>query len=291
MILLTGANGQLGQDFRKLFDRLGVDYIATHRTAVGGCAALDITDGKAVEEAVRSIGPRIIINCAAYNDVDRAEREREQAFRLNRDAPAHLAREAKRCGAVFVTFSTDFVFDGRQRTPYKETDAPNPLNVYGESKLQGERAVLSEYDRVYVIRTSWAYGLGNKNFTKSVIQWAREKSELSIVDDQVSSPTYTKDLAEFTWRLAQSGQYGLYHLSNGGEASKFDQAQYVLDRIGWQGRLRRAKTSDFPLPARRAEYTKLDSAKAEGVVGRPMPPWRDALDRFLREMKEAGELA
>lgn len=290
MILITGANGQLGQDFQKLFDQLDVEYIPTHHIAKNGCKALDVTDMEAVETFVQGKNIDMIINCAAYNNVDKAEEKQEAAFSLNKKAPENLAKIARKVDTVFVTFSTDFVFDGQKASPYTEIDEANPLSVYGESKHQGEKTVLETYHKSFVIRTSWVFGLGNHNFNKSVINWSKTKDELKVVDDQVSVPTYSKDLAEYSWELIQTGKYGLYHLSNSGEASKFDQAKYVLHRVGWKGKLDRGKTADFNLPATRAEYTKLESSKAENVIGKKMPHWQDAIDRFIKEMKDAGEI-
>jgi len=290
MILLTGANGQLGQDFQKLFANLGINYLATDYIAVNGCEALDITDKDEVRNFVKGKNIDIIINCAAYNDVDKAEVEKEKAFLINTYAPQYLAEIAKEIDAVYVTYSTDFVFDGEKKNPYLEEDQTNPLGVYGQSKAQGEKAVLDVDNKVFVIRTSWVFGMGNKNFSKSVLNWAKTKDELKIVDDQVSVPTYSRDLAEYSWDLIQSNQYGLYHLTNSGEASKYDQAKYILEKINWQGKLLRAKTSDFPLLAKRPKYSKLDTNKVEKTIGKKIPSWQDGIDRFLQEMESAGEL-
>ena len=137
----------------------------------------------------------------------------------------------------------------------------------------------------FVVRTSWVFGIANNNFNKQVINWSKSKDELSIVDDQISSPTYSKDLAYYSWELIKTKKYGLYHLSNDGEASKYDQGKYVLGKIGWQGKLNRAKTKDFNLKAKRAEYTKLDSSKLEKVIGKKIPSWENGIDRFLEEME------
>lgn len=292
MILITGANGQLGQDFQKLFVKEGIPFIATDYRTSGSCQALDITTAAVVEEFLnRRSGIDTIINCAAYNDVDRAEREPGAAMALNCEAPGNLAREAVRRGLKLVTYSTDFVFDGTKATPYREDDPVRPLSVYGSSKYQGEEAVLAADSQALVIRTSWVFGLGNHNFNKAVIRWSQTTGgPLKIVDDQVSVPTYSRDLAEFSWRLLQSGAGGLYHLSNQGQASKYDQASYLLTRLGWQGQLQRAGTADFNLPAARPGYSKLESSRAEQRAGAEMPDWRDAIDRFLTEMKEAGEI-
>lgn len=279
MILLTGANGQLGQDYQKLFKKNNIEFIATDYQE------LDITNIDAIRDFVKNRSVSHIINCAAYNDVDRAESEVDKAFLLNRDAPAYLATVAKEIDAVFVTYSTDFVFDGTKGSPYTEEDTPNPISVYADSKTQGEQKVVELYDKSFVIRTSWVFGMGNNNFNKQVIYWSESRDSLNIVDDQTSSATYSWDLAEYSLELIKTEKYGLYHLSNGGECSKFEQAKYVLDIIGWKGTLGPAKTADFNLPARRSKYTKLDSSKLESVIGKSIPHWKTGIDRFLKEYR------
>ena len=262
MILITGAKGQLGYDFQRLFDKLKEEYIATDRDE------LNITDIEKVREFVKDKDITLIINCAAYNNVDKAEDEVEFCKKLNTYAPRDLAIVAKEIGADYITYSTDFVFDGEKKAPYTEEDISNPLSIYGKSKYEGEKEVFKVKPDSFVVRTSWVFGIANNNFNKQVINWSKNKDELSIVDDQISSPTYSKDLAYYSWELIKTKKYGLYHLSNTGEASKYDQGKYVLDKIGWQGKLNRAKTKDFNLKAQRAEYTKLDSSKLEKVIGK-----------------------
>ena len=279
MILITGANGQLGYDFQRLVDELKEEYIATDRDD------LDITDIEKVREFVKNKNITLIINCAAYNNVDKAEDEPELCKKLNTYAPRDLAIVAKEIGADYITYSTDFVFDGEKKASYTEEDIPNPLSIYGKSKYEGEKEVFKVKPDSFVVRTSWVFGIANNNFNKQVINWRKSKDELSIVDDQISSPTYSKDLAYYSWELIKTKKYGLYHLSNDGEASKYDQGKYVLDKIGWQGKLNRAKTKDFNLKAQRAEYTKLDSSKLEKVIGKKIPSWENGIDRFLEEME------
>ncbi|MFR8990201.1 MAG: dTDP-4-dehydrorhamnose reductase [Fusobacterium sp.] len=279
MILITGAKGQLGYDFQRLFDELKEEYIATDRDE------LDITDIKKVREFVKDKNITLIINCAAYNNVDKAEDEPELCKKLNTYVPRDLAIVAKEIGAEYITYSTDFVFDGEKKAPYIEEDIPKPLSIYGKSKYEGEKEVFKVKPDSFVVRTSWVFGIANNNFNKQVINWSKSKDELSIVDDQISSPTYSKDLAYYSWELIKTKKYGLYHLSNDGEASKYDQGKYVLDKIGWQGKLNRAKTKDFNLKAQRAEYTKLDSSKLEKVIGKKIPSWENGIDRFLEEME------
>lgn len=283
-ILLTGSNGQLGHDFKKIFDKKNIEYIATDYKE------LDITSDEDLNKFFqKNEGITHVINCAAYNDVDKAETDKK-VWLLNAEAPKKLAEFSKKIGAIFVTYTTDFVFDGEKDTPYVEGDKTNGISEYGKSKAQGEKDVLEVYDRSFVIRTSWVFGIANNNFNKQVINWSKSRNELNIVDDQVSVPTYSMDLAEFSWKLIQTEKFGLYHITNDGIASKYDQAKYVLEKIGWKGTLGRAKTVDFNLPAKRPAYSKLDSSKVEKLLGEKIPTWQSGIDRFLEEMKENGEL-
>lgn len=277
MILITGANGQLGYDFQKLLDSLGEEYIGTDVNE------LDITNIDSVREFIKDKNIELIINCAAYNNVDKAEEDVELCTKLNTYAPRDLAVIAKEIGAEYITYSTDFVFDGKKGSPYTEEDEPNPLSVYGKTKYDGEKEVQKIWEKSFVVRTSWVFGIANNNFNKQVINWSKNKNELGVVDDQVSSPTYSKDLAYYSWKLIQSKKYGLYHLSNSGEASKYDQAKYVLNKISWEGNLNKAKTFDFNLKAKRAKYTKLNSSKLEKVINEKIPKWESGIDRFLEE--------
>ena len=281
-VLIIGANGQLGYDFQRLFRKEKIKFLAvTHQE-------LDITDPDKVNSFF-SINNNfnLIINCAAYNDVDKAEIEKKECIALNKDAPIRLTKYAKKIKAIFVTYSTDFVFDGKKEEPYNEEDMANPLSTYGKSKYDGEIGVLKEYDKVFVIRTSWVYGIARNNFNKQIINWSKEKEKLSIVDDQVSVPTYSKDLAYYSWKLFQTQKFGLYHLVNSGIASKYDQAKYVLEKIGWGGILKRAKTKDFNLPAKRAKFSKLSSAKIEKVIKEKIPTWQESIEKFLIELDKA----
>ena len=276
-VLITGGNGQLGQDFQKLFNKIGIKYIATDYDT------LDITDKEKVKEYIDKYDFDIVINCAAYNDVDKAEIEKDRCFELNYKAVENLTKICKERDIIFVTYSTDFVFDGNGYLPYTEKDTPNPLSIYSQAKLMGENSAL-EYHKSLVIRTSWVFGMGNNNFCKQVINWAKDKNHLKIVDDQVSSPTYSKDLACFSWELINKDIYGLFHFSNDGEASKYDQAKYILDKIGWQGKLERALSSEFNLLAKRPSYSKLNISKIRKAVGKEIPHWKEAIDRFLIEL-------
>ena len=280
-ILLTGADGS---DFKKLFENKGISYTATDYRN------LNITD-KVQMEAFFSKNDKFthIINCAAYNNVDKAETD-ENVFLVNTEAPAVLAKFAKKINADYVTYSTDFVFDGGKNSPYTEEDAATPLSKYGKSKREGEKAVLKTYSKSFVIRTSWLFGIGNVNFSKKVLEWSKVKEELNVVDNEIASPTYSTDLAIFSWKLIQTRKYGIYHISNNGEASKYDQAKYILEKIGWKGIIKKARIEDFNLPAKRPKYSYLSSEKVEKLLNEKIPDWKSGIDRFLEKMKEKGEI-
>lgn len=278
MILMTGAKGQLGMAFQRLFQREGIEYIATDREE------LNITEEEKLRDFVKGKKISLILNCAAYNKVDRAEEEREECKKLNSEAPRKLAILAKEMGADYMTYSTDFVFDGEKNFPYTEEDSPKPLSVYGRMKWEGENAVFREKKDSFVIRTSWLFGKDPSNFIQQLLDWANRKEELFMVGNQISSLSYTEDLAYFSWKLFQTKQYGLYHFSNSGESSRYDQAKYILKKIHWKGKLHRAKMEDFSQEAKRPKYSKLDSSKLEKAVGENIPSWEDAICRFLEEV-------
>ncbi|HEY4532878.1 MAG TPA: dTDP-4-dehydrorhamnose reductase [Fusobacterium sp.] len=277
MILITGARGQLGMAFQRLFQREKIECIATDKEE------LNITDEIVLRDFVKGKKISLLINCAAYNQVDKAEAERGECRKLNSEAPGKLAILAGKIGADYITYSTDFVFDGEKNSPYTEEDIPNPLSVYGRMKWEGEKAVFREKQDSFIIRTSWIFGKDGNNFIQKILEWAGTKQELFMIDDQISSLSYAEDLAYFSWKLFQTKQYGLYHFSNSGESSKYDQAKYILEKIHWKGRLHRAKREDFPQEAKRPKYSKLDSSKLEKAIGEKIPSWEDAICRFLEE--------
>lgn len=280
MILLTGSNGQLGQEFKKLFNNYDIKYLAVDHNE------LDISNENEIKSFFELNNKfDIIINCAAYNEVDKGEEESAMAIKINTYGALELAKYAKEINAIYVTYSTDFVFDGKKREPYTEEDIPNPLSEYGKSKANGEKLVLENYEKSYVIRTSWLFGIGGNNFNKQVINWSKTKDILKIADDLVSVPTYAKDLAYFSWKLIQTGRFGLYHITNSGVASKYEQAKYILEKIKWKGKIERAKADDFKSPAERPKYSKLSSKKVENLLGEKIPNWENGLDRFLKEME------
>lgn len=278
-ILILGANGKLGQEFQRFFQRKTVEYIATDYKN------LDITREEDSKYFMHNNNVSIVVNCAAYNDVDRAEENRDSCRRINAEAIGIWKQLCQEKNIPFLSFSTDFVFDGEKETPYVETDQVKALSAYGISKYVGENIAL-DYQKSLLIRTSSLFGRGGDNFCKRVIDWSKEKSELYIVEDQISSPTYTKHLVECTWELLKKECYGLYHISSSGEASKYEQAEYILSCIAWKGKLHRAKTEDFFLLARRPKYSKLDSTKMEFALMKKMPHWKLAIREYLEELGE-----
>lgn len=277
-MLITGAHGQLGQDLTELCRRNG------HEVLPCGSQDLDITDYYAVLEYVSTVRPDFIVNCAAYNAVDLAEKEWEKAFFVNGTGPKNLALAANKVGAVLVHYSTDYVFNGQIDRPYTIVDFPTPISKYGESKLLGEQQVLRHAHSYYLIRISWVFGSGNMNFVKKVLEWSEKQDLITVVDDQISSPTYTYDLAKATLDLIKTGQYGLYHCTNAGFCSRYDFASYILQKIGWTGDLVPGKSAEFKTPAIRPSFSALDNFGITQVMGYTMPSWQDAVDRFLHEI-------
>ncbi len=283
-ILLTGASGQIGWELRRTLGALGTVVAPDSRT-------LDLTDADALRAAVRATAPAVIVNAAAYTAVDRAESEPESVRALNALAPAVLAQEAAQLGALLVHFSTDYVFDGSGDSPWREDDATGPLNVYGATKLEGERAIAAAGCRHLVFRTSWVYGQRGSNFLLTMRRLLRERPELKVVADQVGSPTWCRDVAEATSQvlaqvLATGGRddarWGVYHMTNAGETSwhGFAEAIQALDEFDETvvpARLVPIPSRDYPTPARRPLNSRLDNGRLAHSFGLRLRDWREAL--------------
>jgi len=296
-ILITGANGQLGQDLQKECDRRRIEYVASDYIAgpdsinpqilstANKLLHLDITDLRAVREITDQTKPDAIINCAAYNAVDKAEEDWKNAFSVNAIGPKNLAITASKRGIPIMHFSTDYVFDGKKGSPYFVWDKPNPLSKYGESKLYGERLVSLFSNRCFVVRLSWVFGAGNTNFVKKILEWSKEKDELKVVDDQISSPSYTVDLSGAIIDLLETGNYGIYHMTNTGYCSRYEWAKYILELTGWKGKIIPAESTEFKTAAQRPEFSALDGFPLKETIGYELPDWKDATERFLKELE------
>lgn len=274
-ILLTGSAGQLGVELARVLPEHG-DLVAVDR------AALDLADADAIAATVRRVMPQIIVNAAGYTAVDRAENEPALADAINARAPAILAEEAKRLGALLIHYSTDYVFDGSSTEPYREDDRPNPVNIYGASKLAGERAITGVGGAHLILRTSWVYGWHGQNFLLTMKRLAATREELRIVADQFGVPNWSRVLAEATARLVGRGpaaladSSGIYHLSGRGRASWFDFARAIFDDAD-HPRVVPITTEEYPTPARRPASAVLATAKLEEVFGMALPDWRQTL--------------
>jgi dTDP-4-dehydrorhamnose reductase len=281
-ILLTGKNGQVGWELQRALLTVG-EVVAFDRQG------MDLANPDAIRTVIREVKPKLIVNAAAYTDVDQAEKEPQAAMAINGTAPGILAEEAKRLGAAIVHYSTDYVFDGTKAAPYTEEDAPNPINVYGKSKLAGEQAIQAVGVPHLIFRTSWVYGARGKNFLLTVRRLAKEREELRIVADQTGAPTWSRTIAEATGQILASclspGQGGFrhleehsgtYHLSSAGETTWYGFAVAIVDRIGSNGPRHRVvpiNSSEYPKPARRPANSRLSSEVVAGKFGLALPDW------------------
>ena len=285
-ILLTGRGGQVGTELEGKLQALG-EVMATDRTR------LDITNFSQVARVMREWAPHVVINAAGHTFVDRAEREAEAAFQANAAAPGVLGEEARRAGAWLVHFSTDYVFDGRKRAPYREDDEPHPLNAYGRSKLEGDRAVARSGCRYLILRSGWLYAARGRNFLVAMRRLAAEGRALQVVDDQVGAPTPAALLAEAACRMlervmAEKAAPGLYHVACGGSTSWHGFARAILDRLGLSAQLTAISSAQYGAPASRPGYSVLDSGLAYSRFGITLPPWEYGLDAVIAQILKSG---
>jgi dTDP-4-dehydrorhamnose reductase len=269
-ILLTGRNGQVGGELARLLPALG----KVHSTARD---ELDLADADAVRRLVREGRPQVIVNAAAYTAVDKAEAEPELAMRINGTAPGVMAEEAKRLDALLVHYSTDYIFDGMKSGAYVEDDVPAPLNVYGRTKLAGERAIRQSGCRHLTLRTSWVYGPRGKNFYLTIAAKAAKGERVRVVDDQRGVPTTSRFLAEMTLALLAKEASGVVHLVPGGETTWYGFAREIVHLTRSRSEVQPIKTGEFPAAARRPANSVLDNRKAAALLGAPMPHWLELL--------------
>lgn len=288
-ILVTGANGQLGNEMRTLGATSPNNYIYTD------VSELDITDAAAVEAFVGRTRTNVIINCAAYTDVESAEENEQAAYLLNCTAVKHLAEAAKRHNALLIHISTDYVFDGLSCTPYTEDMPVSPSSAYGRTKLAGEEAVINSGCRHLIFRTSWLYSEYGCNFVKRMLRLTAERESLNVVFDQTGTPTYAADLACAIFNIVEKGEYadhdGIYHFSNEGVCSWYDLAAATAAEAENDGcTILPCRTSAFPTKAVRPAYSVLDKSKYKRTFGASIPHWHDALKRCIRKIKNNDTL-
>ncbi|WP_183559711.1 dTDP-4-dehydrorhamnose reductase [Paenibacillus endophyticus] len=275
-MIITGANGQLGRELTE-WKTETADIIGFGRNE------LDITSLTACRNLFSIHRPDVVIHCAAYTAVDKAESEPDEAFRVNAAATRNVAVAAREVGAKLCYISTDYVFDGTGITPYFEYDRTNPQTVYGKSKLAGELAVQMLHDRFFIVRTSWVYGKYGNNFVKTMLKMAGERDQLKVVSDQVGSPTYTYDLAAFLLELVHTDYFGVYHASNSGICSWYDFAIAIFEDSAISIQADPCATADFPRPAPRPAYSVLDHTAIRSNGFQPLRPWREALNHYLKD--------
>lgn len=293
-ILLLGRNGQVGWELQRSLAPLG-EVVALDRHSADDCGDLSDLDG--IAETVRQVRPSVIVNAAAYTAVDKAESEPELAHTVNGLAPGVLAHEAERLGALLVHYSTDYVFAGDGETPWREADPVAPLNVYGRTKLEGERAIAAQTSNNLIFRTSWVYAARGGNFAKTMLRLAGERERLTVIDDQYGAPTGAELIADVTAhavrQAAENRQLrGIYHLAAGGTTTWNAYARFVIDTALSSGKALKAgteavdpvPTSAFPTPARRPHNSRLDTSKLQTDFGLILPPWQQGVARMLREI-------
>ena len=289
-IAIIGANGMLASMLRER----APESLNLH---LFDLPDFDITDADQVLTTLTELNPEVVINCAAFTQVDACETQPELAFRVNGDGPGYLAVATKKIGATLVHISTDFVFSGEAETPYVEDADTAPPSIYGQSKLQGEQAIIdSGLNAYYIIRTSWLYGPNGANFVETIIRLATEREELGIVADQVGTPTYTRDLADAIWTLlplvtSYSSQvtapHGIYHYSNSGECSWYDFACEIVQQFRESQfalqvqQVKPITTEEYPVPAKRPTYSVLSKQKIVAALGLDIPSWQESLHCYL----------
>lgn len=276
-ILVTGASGQLGTDLTEELRRRGHTVLGTDADT------LDVTDEKSVNEYFENQNPQCVIHCAAYTNVDLAEEQEEICRKINSAGTRNIAEACKKIGAKIIYPSTDYVFCGEGETPFKPDDTQAPINVYGQTKYEGELAVL-ETPKHFIVRISWVFGRGGKNFVKTMLRLSETHSKLTVVDDQIGAPTYTRDLSRLLADMAESEKYGIYHASNSGEyISWYQFAKAIFEEAGKNVEVLPVSSEEYGAKARRPFNSRMDCSALEKNGFEPMPHWRDALKRYLKE--------
>ena len=276
-ILITGSKGQLAGAFIRRFEEQG------HECLGRDLDTLDIADRGAVMKDIRACNPGLIINCAAYNLVDSAEQYPEAAFKTNAYGPENLALAAAETGAFLLHFGSDYIFDGAKITgPYEENDNPRPLNEYGASKLEGERLIRGTGAKHLILRVSWLFGDGNRNFIVKLLEWAKTPGTLTVAEDETSVPTYVEDVVAGAMAALKAGLEGTWHLPDTGFCSRYEWARLVFKTLNIKKQLTPGRMADFNLPARRPGFSAMSNRAISKELGITMPSWEDSVRAFIR---------
>ena len=276
-VLVTGYHGQLGYDVVKLLEAQGEEVLGATREH------FDLTDEAKIKEFIGSFNPDVVVHCAAYTQVDKAEDNKELCYAVNVLGTRYIAEACKEANAKMVYISTDYVFDGNSTKPYETNDKVNPVNYYGETKLQGELEVSKILENHFIIRISWVFGENGNNFVKTMLRLAETRNELNVVGDQYGSPTYTKDLALLIAEMIRTEKYGVYHASNEGTCSWNEFAQAIFESRGLAVKVNSIPTSEYPTRAKRPMSSVMSKGKLEQNGFNRLPDWKDALERYLNQ--------
>ena len=283
-VLVTGARGQLGFDVVQELMRCGI-------LAVGvDMEEMDITDADVVDLVVKDSGADAVIHCAAYTAVDAAQENASLCQRVNRDGTKNIAMACLKYGKKMLYISTDYVFDGEGEKPWEPEDHANPVNVYGRTKYEGELAVRETLEAYFIVRVSWVFGLHGKNFVKTMLRLSGERECLHVVDDQFGSPTYTRDLAVLLAAMVQTDKYGIYHATNEGICSWYEFACEIFRQAERTVQVEAVPSDASPVKAKRPHNSRMEKGKLTREGFFRLPRWEDALSRYLRELREAGEI-
>jgi len=283
-VLVTGYGGQLGYDVVKECKRHGLNVKGSDRQE------LDITNRESVFSLVDSYKPDVIIHCAAYTAVDKAEDDKENCWNVNVEGTRYLVEAAKKHHSKFIYISTDYVFNGKGESPFNEDDQPDPVSYYGLTKYEGEKVVQSLIENYFIIRISWVFGFNGNNFIKTMLRLSETRDELNIVGDQIGSPTYTVDLATLIVELVKSDKYGIYHATNEGFISWADFAKEIFKQTDSKTLVKTIASEDYPTRAARPKNSRLSKLKLVENGFQSLPSWQDALARYLVQLNKRDEV-
>lgn len=278
-VLVTGAKGQLGTDLMNELAKRGIEGIGVD------VQEMDITDAEACRRVIKNSGADAVIHCAAYTAVDAAEDNVELCRRINGEGTRNVAQACKEADVKLMYISTDYVFDGQGTRPWEPDDERHPLNVYGQTKYEGELAVEELSDKYFIVRIAWVFGVAGKNFIKTMLRLGKERGAVSVVDDQVGSPTYTYDLARLLVDMIQTDKYGRYHATNEGLCSWYEFAKEIFRQAGMDVPVTPVSSSEFPAKATRPSNSRMSKEKLSDNGFERLPAWQDALGRFLKEIE------